>query len=97
MDFFQSCINISLWLAYELIRFLSSPLAGKRDIVVTILVRCMCVRLCIRASVRICPDHNLYNNAWILKQFGTVVVLVEEKCHLKHFLDRLKVKVTGVK
>ena len=24
--------------------FLSSPLAGKRDIVVTILVRCMCVR-----------------------------------------------------
>ena len=24
--------------------FLSSPLAGKRDIVVTIFVRCMCVR-----------------------------------------------------
>ena len=32
--------------------FLSSPLAGKRDIVVRILVWCMCMRLCIR----ICPD-----------------------------------------
>ena len=28
--------------------------------------------------------------------FCTVVVLEEEKCHLKHFLGRLKVKVTGV-
>ena len=62
--------------------FLSSPLAGKRDIVVTILVRCTCVR----PSVRICPDHNVYNNAWISKQFGTVVALEEEKGHLKHFL-----------
>ena len=75
------------------ILFLSSPLADKRDIVVTSLVRCMCVRPCIRASVRpcvhasvrICPDHNLYNNAWILKQFGTAVALEEEKCHLIHF------------
>ena len=66
--------------------FLSSPLAGKRDIVVTILVRCMCVRPCVPASVRICPDHNVYNNAWISKQCGTVVALEEEKCHLKHFL-----------
>ena len=49
----------------------------------------------VRASVRICPDHNLYNNAWISKQFGTVVALEEEKCNLKHFLGRLKVKVTG--
>ena len=54
-----------------LIMVLSSPLAGKREIVVTILVRCMCVRRCVsasvhpcvRASIRICPDHNLYNNA----------------------------------
>ena len=30
--------------------FLSSPLAGKRDIVVTILDRCMSVRPCV------CPD-----------------------------------------
>ena len=51
----------------------------------------------VRPSVRICPDHNLYNNAWISKQFGTVVALEEEKFHLKHFLGRLKVKVTGVK
>ena len=39
----------------------------------------------------------MYNNAQISKQFGTVVALEEEKCHLKHFLGRLKVKVTGVK
>ena len=76
---------------------LSSLLAGKRDIVVTILVWCMCVRPCICASVRICPDHNLYNNAWISNQYGTVVALEEEKCLLKHFIGRLKVKVTGVK
>ena len=30
------------------------------------------------ASVQICPDHNLCNNAWISKQFGTVVALEEE-------------------
>ena len=47
--------------------FLSRPLAGKRDIVVTILVRCMCmrpciyasVRQCVCASIRICPVNNL--------------------------------------
>ena len=65
--------------------FLSSPLAGKRDIVVTILVWCMCVRPCVRASIQICPDQNLYNNAWITKKFGTVVSLEDEKCNLKHF------------
>ena len=70
---------------FLLLYFLSSPLASKRDIVVTILVRCMCMRPCIRASVRICPDYNLYNNAWISKQFGIVVALEKEKCHLKYF------------
>ena len=45
----------------------------------------MCVRPCVSASVRICTDHNLYNNAWISKQFGTVFALEEEKCHLKIF------------
>ena len=65
-------------------------LVGKRDIVVTILVRCMCVHQCMRQCIRTCvrPDlsgHNLYNNAWISKQFGTVVALEEEKCHLKRF------------
>ena len=35
---------------------------------------------------------NIYT--WISKLFDTAVVLVEEKCHLKHFLGRLKVKVT---
>ena len=55
------------------------------------------LRQFVRASVRICPDYNLFSNAWISKQFGTVVPLDEEKWHLKHFLGRLKVKVTGVK
>ena len=64
--------------------FLLSPFADKRDIVVTILVRFMCVQPCVHASDRICLDHNLYNNVWISKQFGTVVALEEEKCHLKH-------------
>ena len=57
----------------------------------------MSVHQCVHGSVRICPDHDLYNNAWISKQVGTVVALEEEKYHLKHFLGMLKVKVTGVK
>ena len=60
---------------------------GKRDIVDTILVWCMCVSPCASVSVRICPDHNLYTYAWISKQFGTVVALEEEKCHLKKFFS----------
>ena len=56
----------------------------------------MYVRASVRASVRICPDHNLYNNAWISKQFGTVVALEEEKGPFETFFSgRLKVKVTG--
>ena len=57
----------------------------------------MYVRASVRASVRICPDHYLYNDARISKQFRTVVAFEEEKCHLEHFLGRLKVKVTEVK
>ena len=49
---------------------------------------------CVRPN---CPDYNLYNYAWISKQFGTVVALEEEMCHMKHFVGRLKVKITGVK
>ena len=48
----------------------------------------------VRASVQICPGHNSYIYAWISKLFDTVVVLEEEKCHLKHFLGRLNGKVT---
>ena len=51
-----------------------------------------CVRAC--ASVRICPSHNSYIYTWISKFCDTVVVLEVEKCHLKHFLGRLNVKVT---
>ena len=64
---------------------LPSPLSDKRDKVVIILVRRMCVRPCVKASVRNCPDHNLHNNVWISKQIGTIVALEEEKCHLRHF------------
>ena len=48
----------------------------------------------VHASVRICPGHNFYMYPWISKLFGAVVVLEEEKCHLKQFLGRLKVKGT---
>ena len=78
--------------------FLLSPLAVKRDVAVNILLRCMCMRVCMHAcfcmSIRIYLGHNSYIYAWISKLFNTVVVLGEEKCHLKHFLGRLKVKVT---
>ena len=57
-------------------QFLSSPLAGKRNIVVTSFVRCMCVRPCVHPEGRTI----MYNNAWISKQFGTIVALEEEKC-----------------
>ena len=53
-----------------------------------------CVHACMRMSIRICLGHNSYIYAWISKLFNTIVVLGEEKCHLKHFLGRLKVKVT---
>ena len=32
----------------------------------------------------------MYNNAWISKQFGTVVALEEEKCHLKRFFRQVE-------
>ena len=47
-----------------------------------------------RAYVRICPGHKSYIYAWISELFDTFVVLGEEKCHMKHFLGTLKVKVT---
>ena len=55
---------------------------------------CMCVHVCIHPSVWICSNHNSYMYGWISKLFDTVVVLEDEKCHLKHLLGRLKVKVT---
>ena len=43
---------------HEYCSFLLSPLAVKRDIAVTILLRCICVRVCmhacLRMSIRIC-------------------------------------------
>ena len=51
------------------------------------------MRGCVRTSgfVRVITP-TIY--ARISKLFYTAVVLGEGKCHLKHFLDRLKVKVT---
>ena len=46
------------------------------------------------APFRLCLDHNSYIYGWISKLYDTVVVLEEDKCHFKHFLGRLKVKVT---
>ena len=63
--------------------FFSSPLAGKRGIVVTIFVRCMCVRPSVPPSGFVLTIT--YKNSWISKQFGTGVALDEEKCHLKQF------------
>ena len=37
----------------NIVPFLLSPLAVKRDIAVTILLRCMCMRVCMHACV--CP------------------------------------------
>ena len=51
---------------------LSSPLAGKRDIVVTILFG---VYACVRKSVLSCVRASVR----ISKQFGTVVAFEEEK------------------
>ena len=49
---------------------------------------------CMHPSVRIRAGHNSYIYGYISKLFDTVVVLEEEKCHLKFFSGRLKIKVT---
>ena len=46
------------------------------------------------ASLQIYPGHSSYIFARISNLFDTVVVLLEEKGHLKQDLGRLKVKVT---
>ena len=55
---------------------------------------CACVLECMGQFIQICLGKNSYIYAWISKYFDSFVVLEEEKCHLKHFLVRLKVKVT---
>ena len=60
--------------------FLSSLLAGKRDIVVTILVRCMSVRLSEFVWTIACTTmHGFQNN------LAPLLPLRRKKCHLKHF------------
>ena len=83
---YSQTLDFALEYKHEYCSFLSSPLAVKRDIAVTILLSYMCLH-CARAcaSVRICLGHNSYIYAWISKLFDTVVVLEEEKCHLKLF------------
>ena len=67
---------------HEYCSFLLSPLAVKRDIAVTILLRCMCVRVCmhacLRMSTRISLGHNSYIYALISKLFNTFLVLEKE-------------------
>ena len=41
---------------------------------------------CMYLSIHLdCQGHNSYIYGWISNLFDTVVVLEEEKCHLKHF------------
>ena len=49
---------------------------------------------CVCTSVGNCLGHKSYIYCWISKLFNTIVVLEENKCHLKLLLGRLKVKVT---
>ena len=62
---------------------LASRLAVTRDIALTILLRYMCVRVFVRPSVQIYTDHNSYIYGWFSNFIDTVVVLEEEKSHLK--------------
>ena len=48
---------------------------------------------CVHPSMQIFPGHSSYIYGWISKLFDTHVVFEEEKCHLKHCLGRLKVKL----
>ena len=77
----RQTLEFALEYKHEYCSFLSSPLAVKRDIAVTILLGCMCVRVCMHACVRmsvwICPGHNSYIYAWISKLFNIVFVLEE--------------------
>ena len=43
------------------------------------------VRAFFHPSIQICTGNNCDITGWILKLFDTVVVLEEEKCHIKHF------------
>ena len=52
MRMFNICIKFLFLKKFS--TFFSSPLAGKRNIVVAILVWCKCVRSCVCASVRPC-------------------------------------------
>ena len=45
----------------------AEPVCHEQNIVVTMTVRSMCERQCVRSSFRICPNHNFYNCEWISK------------------------------
>ena len=64
MSYLPWIFTFALKYKHEYCSFLSSPLAVKRDIAVTILLRCMCVRVCmhacVRMSVRRCLGHNSF-------------------------------------
>ena len=64
------------------VSFNVEPACGERDIVVTTSVQCMCVH----ASVRICPGHNLYIYAWISNIIWHSSSPEEQERHMNHFL-----------
>ena len=77
--------------------YIQNPSQTKAHMLIFVELACgynFCKVLCVCASVLICPGHNFDMYAWISKLFGTVVLLEEGKCHLKHFWGGLTVKVT---
>ena len=54
--------KLLLFFQQKISEFLSSPLAGKRDIVVTILVWCMCLCLCVHPAITGTFMHGFQNN-----------------------------------
>ena len=79
---FSQTLGFAVEYKHDYCSFLVSPLVVKRDIAITILLRCMCVRVymhaCLCVSIRICLGHNSNINVWISKLFNTVFVLEEE-------------------
>ena len=53
-------------------------------------MRALCAEACVRPAL---SGSQLLHLCVDFKLFDTVFVLGEEKCHLKHFLGRFKIKV----
>ena len=95
---YSQTLGFALEYKHEYCSILSSPLAVKRNIDVTILLRCMCVRVCMHACVRISVQiwlgHNSFIYAWISKLFNSFCSW-RGVVSFKTFLGRLKVTLEG--